>query len=105
MASRTRAAERYRCLACRGRWRHKKRLKREPRCPHCGERIRYYSIEAERRRELAKQDTCHCNAYPFPHRAGSMRMCDTHPLAGVEPTQEEIYDYQGCLETPRSGFY
>lgn len=34
-----------------------------------------------------------------------MTMCIHHPdrVAGLQPTQEEIDDYYGCLATPRSG--
>lgn len=108
MASSTRAAIRYRCGVekCRTRFRHKKRLKREPKCPACGDTIRVRDIEAERLRELAKQERCECNWYPFPHRAGTLTMCELNPdrAAGIEPTAEDISDYQACLDTPRSGF-
>ena len=104
MTSRTRHAERFRCNVCRTRWRHRKKRKTEPKCPYCKETIRIRSIEQERRRELAKQDACHCNAYPFPHRKGTLRMRHHHPMIDVEPTDEEIYDYEACLATPRSGW-
>jgi len=32
-------------------------------------------------------------------------MCEHHSdrVAGIEPTEEEIYDYRACLDVPRSG--
>lgn len=52
---------------------------------------------------MAKEDTCYCNAYPFPHRARSMRFCEEHPLADVTATDEEWEQYENCIRTPRSG--
>jgi hypothetical protein len=75
-----------------------------PKCPRCGEKIRLHSAEEQRRRELAKRTSCTCSAYPFPHRSGSLRFCDHHPLINVDGTDQECLDYQACLETPRSGW-
>ncbi|KKL51245.1 hypothetical protein LCGC14_2297390, partial [marine sediment metagenome] len=91
---------------CSGRFtikRNPKDYKRPIKCPCCGETERIVSSEESRRRWIAK--TKHsCNAYPFPHRKGTMRMCEEHPkvIAGVEPTEEEWLDYQSCLETLRT---
>ena len=106
MTSKTRFSTRVQCRnnKCRTRDRIKKRLeeyKREKRCVVCGGPLR--SIEAERRRELAKQETCYCGPIPFPHREGSLRFCEHHPLVDVEPTDEEWEDYEGMCMTPRSG--
>lgn len=49
------------------------------------------------------QSRCYCANYPFPHVAGSLRMCAVRLEAdGVEPTEAEIRDYEACLCTPRS---
>lgn len=103
MASTTRQRERYRCSKCRGRFAIKLKAKRAPRCPHCGERFHVYSIERERRREIARRRRCYCAGYPFPHAAGSLRMCAEHPHFDCEPTFEEIEQYRDCLATKRSG--
>lgn len=71
-------------------------------CPHC-RCDRPTDVEASRRAEQLSQTRCRCSAYPFPHNSGTMRMCKHHPLIEVEPTEEEIDQYQSCLETPRSG--
>lgn len=109
MTSKTRYSHRVRCSNhnCRIRFRVKKHPDLysafRPKCPECGSSV--LSIEKERRNELIKQDTCYCFAYPFPHRAGSLRMCDNNPLfiRMVEPTDDEWQEYQDCLKTPRSG--
>lgn len=91
---------------CRTRFTLKKAphlYKRRIKCPTCGDYFKVRSVEAERQRELAKQDTCRCSAYPFPHRKGSMRMCDHHRLRDVDITDDEYREYMYCLETPRSG--
>lgn len=94
---------RYRCSRCKVRWSVKRSAKRLPRCPACGPvHGRPYSIEASRRRELQAQRRCTCLAYPFPHRAGSLRMCQQHVLADVPPMDDEIREYEACLMTPRS---
>lgn len=105
MTSKTRYSHRVRCRNCRSR----QRIKRHPddykiarRCLGCGS-TKLYSIEEERRRELKKQETCYCMAIPFPHRKGSLRFCEHHPLADVVATEEEWEQYQGIIETPRSG--
>ncbi len=106
MTSTTRQRVRFRCAAERCRLRfHKKRRwwqehGHEPKCPACGAPSR--DIEAERLRELAQQDRCTCSAYPFPHRAGSLRMCVRHAMSAVYPSDDEIRDYEQLLATPRS---
>lgn len=84
------------------------RLKRHPdsyvqrskvMCPECGGMA--YSDEKNRQNELAKQRTCHCPNYPFPHRAGSLRFCQQNPRAEEPPTDQEVFDYEACLATPR----
>lgn len=104
----TRRRHRMRCShrKCRTTFtlkRHPDQYKRPPRCPCC-KSLCVHSIEGQRRRALAKQDTCRCAAYPFPHRAGSLRMCVAHPLFHVEPTVEEIHAYESLMQTPRSGW-
>ena len=104
---------RMRCLRCKadpskgsGRFtlpKHPSDYKRGVSCPSCGERIRLQDCEADRRRELAKQITCRCSGYPFPHRRGSLRFCEYHPSYLLEPTEMECLDYEACLATPRSG--
>ena len=107
MASSTRHGHRMRCSRCLTRFRLKKHpdlYVRMVRCPDC-DSYTVYSTEASRRREVARQETCYCTMFPFPHRKGSMIMCRNHPdrVAGMEPTQVEIDEYHGCLATPRSG--
>lgn len=104
---------RMRCLACRdnahkgsGRFtlkRHPNDYKRGVSCPSCGEKIRLQDCEADRRRELERQERCTCPSYPFPHRKGSMRFCDHHPRIDEEPTEHECFDYEACLATRRTG--
>lgn len=112
MTSTTRARERMRCnhRACRTRFTLKRKLDtyvRPVRCPACHS-SKVSSVEGERRREMAARNArgelCRCAAYPFPHTAGSMRMCERHPQAEQNPGDDEIEDYRACLETPRSGF-
>lgn len=94
------------CKYCSGRFtlkRHPDKYKRTVKCPCC-KNENVYSVEDERRAELARQERCICNNYPFPHNKGTLRMCEHHPLARVEPTEEEMHEYRACLETPRTGF-
>ena len=58
-------------------------------------------VKQERRDTVKAQRTCWCPHYPFPHRAGSLRMCEHHPRFGEEPTQDEMMDYQIVIETQR----
>ena len=106
MTSKTRYSHRVRCnrRKCQARDRIKRPLEdyvRRPKCKACGGNL--HSIDAIRWREIAKQDTCYCSGYPFPHRKGSLRFCDHHPDFGNEPSAEDWLQYQSCLETPRSG--
>lgn len=80
---------------------HPKLYARAVRCPHCKSLVTN-SVEKARRAEANNAGTCHCHMYPFPHRVGSLRMCLLNTNAH-KPTEEEIQDYYGCLETPRSG--
>lgn len=106
MTSTTRQRIRFRCTreACRHRFAKRNRWWQahghEPKCPKCGAFSR--DIEAERLRELASQVRCQCLPYPFPHRAGSLRMCVQHAAADVPPTDDEIREYESLLATPRS---
>ena len=108
MVSRTRFRTRYRCnrVKCRTRFSVKHSAKRPPKCPGCGETVMIRNVEQDRRRELSKQERCYCNAYPFPHRSGSLRACIDHPLIvnNVPMTDEEHYQYMDCLNTKRSSF-
>lgn len=97
---------RIRCRDCRTRFtlrRSPEQYRRAVRCPDCRS-LNVRSVEMERRREVRRQKTCCCFAYPFPHRAGSLRMCHEHPLSMEQPTDEEIDAYQTTLATPRQGF-
>lgn len=107
MPSTTRHRHRMRCGVekCRHRFalsKHPVEYVRAVKRPACGDHLHVRSIEAERQRELAKQDRCLCSSYPFPHRKGSLRFCDYHPLKAVEPTAQEWEEYEGCMSTPRS---
>lgn len=106
MPSTTRSAVRWICRRCTLRFRWRKKNKTTAKCPVCRKDDRLWCEEESRRRELAKQDRCTCDAYPFPHRSGSLAMCVNNPdrIAGKEPTQEQIHDYRSCLETPRSAY-
>lgn len=118
MASSTANRHRMRCNACRRRLRriygkdasarftlkrHPLDYKREPKCPVC-KSTDVASIEPIRARELASQARCYCSAYPFPHRYGSLRLCEGHRLRDVEPDADEWRDYEACLATPRTGW-
>jgi len=75
-----------------------------PKCPHCGSR-ETHSAEKERRAEMKRRimadRLCTCNPYPFPHDKGTLRMCLFHPLAAINPDNQEIDAYQCVLDTPR----
>lgn len=110
MASTTRYRHRMRCgvVSCRHRFtlkRHPDNYKRTIKCPKCGDSTKVHSVEEERKRELAKQDTCYCPMYPFPHRSGSLRLCDNHPavVSGESCSEEEYQDYLAIMEVPRGG--
>jgi len=76
--------------------------KRAVKCPYCRSK-HVNDVEQDRQREKKRENTCFCNAYPFPHNAGSLRFCKLHPYFGVEPSECEIDDYKNCIDTPRSG--
>lgn len=80
-----------------------KRKASEPVCPNCGS-MDVVSVEARRKAELEKSPPCTCAAYPFRHRKGSLRFCESHPkmVFFEEPTEEELHHYQGCLDVPRT---
>lgn len=63
-------------------------LKRDPalyarsvKCPRCGS-VQVRSVEGQRRRALAKQDTCGC--LHFPHRRGTVVGCVDHTAAYID---------------------
>jgi len=88
--------------ACRARTalaKHPARYAQEPRCPACGRRS--LKVIADRAAERGAGRPCRCSSLPFPHRRGSLRFCQHHPLAGTDPTHEELDDYQRIIETPR----
>lgn len=93
---------------CRKRFtlpKHPKYLKDKPTCPKCLT-DKVHSVEKHRRDELKKQNTHSCPAYPFPHRKGSLIMCSFHPrrLQGIEPTEQEIEEYEGTMSRDRTAF-
>ena len=47
------------------------------------------ALNVQRKRRARRQETCHCAAYPFPHRAGS------GPCVGDEPGP-----FCGCCGQP-----
>ena len=71
-------------------------------CPSCGGHA--YIDEGNRRKELAKQDTCHCHNIPFPHRRGSVLGCESHPKPMDQWTIDDERDYEAMLATPRTGW-
>lgn len=96
---------RHRLLGCGRRFLLKRapwKYARAPKCPHCGS-VHVEDHTAERlvkhRREASER--CYCTAYPFPHRGGTLRMCERHALAHVEPTDDEIAQWEACMMTPR----
>ncbi len=107
MTSRTRRGRhRVRChrRKCRQRdvlRKHPDEYKVAPKCSACGWPVR--SIEQERRNEFKAQESCTCLAIPFKHKKGSLRLCEYHPKAGTEPTDEEWDDHEQMCRTPRSG--
>jgi len=113
MTTTTAKRHRMRCNACRrsakGDASARFTLRRAPhlyvravRCPVC-KSDDVVSIEAIRRRELAKQEPCECGVYPFKHRAGSLRFCAQNPRATEPETEEDMYQYEACLRTARGG--
>lgn len=82
--------------------RHLDLYARAVKCPYC-KSLHVRDCEKERRDEQSRRNLCRCDAYPFPHNSGSLRMCSENPDKN-EPSEEEIQDYYGCLETPRSNF-
>lgn len=106
-----------RCNACKydpnrgsGRFtlrQHPDRYKRAIRCPHCGGTDRIRSVEKHRRDEHIRRPSHSCANYPFPHVAGTLRMCVEHPeyMMGFSPSQEEYDAHQAVLNTPRSDYH
>lgn len=80
---------------------HPNAYKRSPRCPYCN-CLRVYDCTKSVRR-YRRKSRCDCRAYPFPHRLGSLRMCDGHPLVARrrDPKREEISAYEVVLKTKR----
>lgn len=70
-------------------------------CPMCGGNVR--SVEADRKREMAKQDTCYCHGIPFIHKKGSILGCHHHPKHPDDWTTDDDRQYQSMMEVPRSG--
>ena len=90
-----------------GRYTLKKRpelykLAKNRNCPVCGG-SNVVSVEAYRRAEEQKQNTCYCSFIPFPHKKGSILGCDHHPKPYEEWTQEDEEQIQNMLATKRSG--
>lgn len=86
--------------------RHPDDYVRQVKCPHC-KSPHVYSCESSRRRELQRQHTCHCSAYPFPHRAGSLDFCVQSTQwehEDFQPTAAQIAAYERVLATPRSAW-
>lgn len=87
--------------------RHPSQYKRVVRCPTC-KSDDVVSVEHLHRAQMRKRAEsgmlCKCTAYPFPHERGSLRMCDHHTLADVDPSEDEWRDYEACLATPRSAW-
>ncbi len=79
---------------------------REPKCEYCGSPL--YSTEKSRRREVKARKQagtqCYCDGYPFPHAAGTLRMCRAHPKSGEHPTELEWLEYCQVVETKRGAF-
>lgn len=75
-----------------------------PRCPFCRSTKLIDNnndvIENTKRRKR-RGTTCYCTGYPFPHQKGSLRFCTHHPEWGEEPSQEQLYEYETTLDTPR----
>ena len=42
--------------------------------PELEDEPEYYDVDITTRRDGRRQETCHCPAYPFPHRLGG-RFC------------------------------
>ena len=108
MASTTAKRWRMRCgvSKCRTRFTLKKHpdlYKRKIKCPCCGDHLKVRDVEAERRRELAKQEQCECGGLPFKHRKGSYFACSHHRDAGKDWTEEQGHHYEAMLRVKRSG--
>jgi len=105
MTSLTRHRHRYRCSSCSRRFakpRAPHLYVRTVKCPYCkSDRTR--SIEAERRKQVRKQDTCRCASIPYPHRRRSLRMCQWNyqVLAGHEVSQADADAHDRMMRTAR----
>jgi len=71
------------------------------RCPSCGSAC-VVNVTKQRKAERAKRKTCRCPNYPFPHTAGTLRMCVEHPDFDKPVTYEQEQEYKRVIETPRS---
>ena len=70
---------------------------RQQRCPHCGSE-HILDVEKSRQKELANRgNTCRCVNYPFPHAAGTLRMCVQHKDFDKEPTRDELRDHENLI--------
>ena len=105
-ASNTQFRHRMRCNRTR-KCGHRFTLKKKPfageeiKCAMCGGNT--YSCEASRRKERAKQVRCLCYNIPFPHEKGSILGCEFHWKDPDDWTLEDQRQFQGMMETPRSG--
>lgn len=109
MASKTSKRTRMKCRACRRR--NYKRTGRdvpvrftlkegaEHVCPMCSS-TDVVSDEHNRRKELAKQDTCRCSGVAFRHRKGSHKMC--HHYEGELTEEEERDAWYDMMNAERS---
>jgi hypothetical protein len=79
---------------------HPDAYRRYPKCRYCKcARVYYVSKSVRRYRRMC--GLCFCRAYPFPHRPGSLRMCDSHREARREPKRAEVARYMSVLHTRR----
>lgn len=80
------------------------RYYRPVKCPHCkGHNVLDVNatVQNERARNKREGRTCYCTGYPFPHRDGTLRFCKGHPSYGLEPSAQELRDYDNTIDTPR----
>ncbi len=60
---------------------------RKPKCKVCNSELVYVDVWQMKKN---KENTCYCDAYHFPHRPGSSKMCTEYK---GELTQEEINEF------------
>lgn len=92
-----RSRHRMRCRQCRRdkRAHYDFTIKRAPekykraiKCPVC-KSDDVYSREHTYVKAQAKREICYCYGVPHPHRKGTHRLCEFHPLADVPLTNDE----------------